>query len=948
MKALLILLSLITTNVWGQYKTQLMVQDYSISNNQKNNPLNFRDKKSFALRYGTPGYDNRKSSFMDNYCPENLLGEEYQQFEKFTKKITGLTCYVDKFGNTGSQKFALTLTDFQRCECLGFMEEEGKKENYFLNIHKFKVATQNSDDNYSSVIKRNFENNAKSLWSDIESRRNAISLSAAIYFDSNPDLTGYFTNNQKDVQSMLQDKQGALAKAVENVKHSIKERDGDPKTVEKFAKDIEKIQNDVFRFKEDTASLYRGEIPNPDYNCISPIEFLAYKQKPSLQVMNDINGTYSPDDWHFEKLKDQFNNLKISGNYEKKKIIQDRLEFLNRNPMIRLILQSEDALHKDKKVELMSILKDYAKECEKDCNNFRKLQNESDKEFRRALTDFFSRKDNRELLQKLSDTEWKSDLEKINAKNGRSNLGANPKITNRTDLLRDFKSLHGMNPEWCGGENRFFDIDNCNKTYAYYCQYLKDAKVSKFIPNEEIDDIEKILSEGRSLNFATNEEYNNMNVSLCGRPILKNGKFTSYNDYKKSCKGSNEECRKKFFEEYKEEILKSDDGDNIIQLAEFLGELPSTKLSKKQSETLARGDYSQQDKEKQSASFDGYRQRKGYSSKTMASAPVSNSKVSTTGSPLPTFQAPTDNSQGYAPTFVNNAVVAPSSRNKSIEDYSTTEKESLLEGWKKELEAMKGGTENSSSGNTQKIASQKALEERIAALEALLLQQKELSDRQYALLNDALKEKERALENKVAELESKEKSREDKRTKEYLADNNEDVAQFRGPASIKAPQGYQSGVNAGEVGGIRSGSGSVSSSQSSAQAMKEMANSEALAREEAKLVKLRQESSGAIVLEGAKNQGANAISLAIPDDFYKQARGNLASINLQQIESKIPKEQIDLLEKNGVIVLILQNGSNPPLEVKVRREKGRLVQLDNSPAVVRKFSLQGLQNSFRN
>src|SRR5690606_25825003 len=187
-------------------------------------------------------------------------------------------------------------------------------------------------------------------------------------------------------------------------------------------------------------------------------------------------------------------------------------------------------------------------------------------------------------------------------------------------------------------------------------------------------------------------------------------------------------------------------------------------------------------------------------------------------------------------------------------------------------------------------ASQKALQERIAALETLLLQQKELSDKQYALLNDALKSKEKELENKIAELESTEKKAQKAKRTQVTGQELEEAQSFRSPASVmKAPTaGHQSGAGAGDTAGARAGAGAIASGQGSAQGMKEAANREALAREEAKLVNLRQEASGAIVLEGTKGGGANAIALAISDEFYKQARGNLASINLLQIEKNIP------------------------------------------------------------
>jgi len=114
-------------------------------------------------------------------------------------------------------------------------------------------------------------------------------------------------------------------------------------------------------------------------------------------------------------------------------------------------------------------------------------------------------------------------------------------------------------------------------------------------------------------------------------------------------------------------------------------------------------------------------------------------------------------------------------------------------------------------------------------------------------------------------------------------------------------------------------------------------------------VSLRQNSNGSITIEakGSSGTAPNAISVPISDDLYKMAQMNPTGLNLFQIEKSIPKEQIAELEKKEYIILLLQNGKNPPLEVKVRKENNRLVQVKNTQIVTRTFSLEGLQNSLR-
>jgi hypothetical protein len=101
-----------------------------------------------------------------------------------------------------------------------------------------------------------------------------------------------------------------------------------------------------------------------------------------------------------------------------------------------------------------------------------------------------------------------------------------------------------------------------------------------------------------------------------------------------------------------------------------------------------------------------------------------------------------------------------------------------------------------------------------------------------------------------------------------------------------------------------------------------------VAREEAKLVGLRNGSNGALTLEniGKSNLGrANAIAINLSDEQYRLIQSNPNAVNLSQLEKNIPQDQIDRLEKTGQIILLLQNGSNPPFEVKVERKNKRLV-----------------------
>jgi len=217
---------------------------------------------------------------------------------------------------------------------------------------------------------------------------------------------------------------------------------------------------------------------------------------------------------------------------------------------------------------------------------------------------------------------------------------------------------------------------------------------------------------------------------------------------------------------------------------------------------------------------------------------------------------------------------------------------------------------------------------KIEALETLLSQQRKLTEDQYKLLNSAISNQQIAQASKAVapalaqntDKEAMEKARVRSHsgfTTTAMANGTLSDETMRGPASIKENQTNTSAGN--------SGAASLQRSSSSSGAR---ASADSVAREEAKLVNLRRFPDGSITIESASKGGQvapNAITVPVSDEQYRLLQSNPGALSLSQIEKSIPKEQLAELEKSGQIILVLQNGENPPFEVKVEKKDNKLV-----------------------
>lgn len=267
------------------------------------------------------------------------------------------------------------------------------------------------------------------------------------------------------------------------------------------------------------------------------------------------------------------------------------------------------------------------------------------------------------------------------------------------------------------------------------------------------------------------------------------------------------------------------------------------------------------------------------------------------------------------------------SESAKIDELSNTQKEEILGQWRDELAELRRENKESSTASVDS-SSETQLKAKIEALETLLSQQQKLTADQYKLLNSAITNRQVVEAAKTStspnsqnntDKESMEKARirsSSGFTTTALASGNLTDDSMRGPASVKDGQSSLSGGGAGA---------SVQRSSSSSGAR---SSADSVAREEAKLVNLRRFPDGSITIESPTKGGQiapNAITVPVSDEQYRLLQSNPGALSLSQIEKSIPKEQLAVLEKSGQIILVLQNGENPPFEVKVEKKDNQLV-----------------------
>ena len=721
--------------------------------------------------------------------------------------------------------------------------------------------------------------------------------------------------------------------------------------------------------------------------CIGPKEFLAKNQLPSDNefYLALADEKFDERNWNYDVLEEKLIELTKDKNKNAQAIagLQRRMTYLNRNPFIKHFFAASDDYEdymkdlsgdsaetkkkftstpskfiKDKKAELFKIIKANLTPSDKSCGQKPSgckaaVAKESYARFK-ALSDNFFRDEKVGLFTNAqAKRSMFNEIEKFKS----DPLSVADEIVPYTQEAIEKYVLDNtnFNPATCHNRNPAsegynFDLVSCIDAYGLYCSTMAIAKENaakgivdnRYLAKQLTKDTQSFFSP----DIEQNHELRKFNEEFCNTPrTAKDG------------------SGKKSFTEFKEDYCLKNRGDAACSKSSF-DNIAKLREMYRQNYMLNRNEGTESGRASVAAQelFDTWNMGIQDTSHNVANAAANERNVEFPSTLEQFFNdfngtdfASADDKQKYeeAGMFNNLANVVSETNLKpststfnsyddisaysnmasftqaaveetKIESLSTTQKEEILGQWRDELSEFK--RENRESSNYD-VSGEAQLKAKIEALETLLTQQQKLTADQYKLLNTAISNRQaieapKAVASTTAqntEKETMEKVRVRSSsgfTTTALASGTLSDDSARSPASIKDNQGNSSS-------NIGSASAQRASTSSGARA-----SADSVAREEAKLVNLRRFPDGSITIESAAKGGQvapNAITVPVSDEQYRLLQSNPSALSLSQIEKSIPKEQLAELEKSGQIILVLQNGENPPFEVKVEKKDNKLV-----------------------
>jgi hypothetical protein len=875
----------------------------------------------------------------------------------------------------------LIESDYQICNCLN-----DPRQNPSADIrHLMKLPTVQLP-NYrpSKNVVEIFEKNAKRIKEKMEKDRTSLAFQASIISEGNTSFTQLYAADPTANQFTSKKLKDSVENNAKDVTGSsaILPSASTQKENDEIVSGVRKVLEGLKVPPKTDPALFQDE-KLVDGQCVPGRDFLAYQALPQQELLKDISetteATFDPKDWNYDELKksyDEFMRLNLDSKIRTKELIVNlkaKLRFLDQNPMIKTFfavdptseyLKNTDDVPQERKQFVLQSLKENSPKIDpRKKQLFGILKKFSSnqalpqlKPYLEDLRNFFVQPDVANLMDIQAEKELYKKLNKI---------GDFKSFTEKTSLItqqsveNDFVKLTKLGqPSKCG-PRADRNIKECVEIYAAYCKTLEDVvnRIRSEEGDPEIrDDLDVLAANDFEPSYKTNNEFKKFNDNLCQAPRRKANDSTpvkyeafkaSYcknTEHREDCKGDPKGMRNiltSFLKEYPEDVktassLSAKDAAKfaaISKVAEKNVELDSnrpasgSRRASKRLESLAslRNEWGVKDTSESFPSSDS-RVANGVATASAAASisdrnpsendesPAANSSYAP-GTPAP-FNS-TSGPSNFAGSFAN------SQTDESAENMSDEKRREELNQLKEEYDELAKSKKSLNKSVSEAASSQEAaLKARIDALEQLLAGQKKLLDNQ-SLASQSASNKNINKNKTVAEDEDQEQDSERRVAKTALASGASATQDSRrAPASVRESQ-----VSASSTKAASASANATSARRSVLSAAPSSSSDDSVAREEAKLVNLRSQ-GGFITIESVgkgASSSANAISYPVSDEQYKLLQSNPMGLNLTQIEKNIPKDQIENLERNGEIILLLRNGSNPPFEVKVEKKNKKLV-----------------------
>lgn len=716
------------------------------------------------------------------------------------------------------------------------------------------------------------------------------------------------------------------------------------------------------RYAPDYSKMFEDEYPLPVGQCLSKQEYFRMRMIPEGRdlalIRGELSQEYQAEHWNYESLTAEYRELMNKPTRERAgdrvRIIKlkAKLKFLNRNPLIKYYMASNEG-DSGTKSQIFNQLKqsfndEGCQEITSACteNFHRSLENLLKNDNARTVIRNEARNDLNNKIRTEASRDFYSSQQDFRRGRGRR--------PDREAMIRSFRENFGLasTPDDChSSRNSSLDENSalsCIQMFSAYCKtvdefdrQLKDAESSeRGIPREVLADIEDNLDKDTRDDFnpilQDNADFDRLNDIHCGERSAGAGLLRSLVDFQKfqtnKCRdGDTTACRI------------SSHADLVRLRKEFYDSLPVGRGDSigRPAESLSNGSMvrevgSQRYFTNERPTWESFRgsdnlvSQPSQSEDSPSYSTLSGTQTTQISNVRSDSEQDSFNYTNYNNLLPGNSIIPGSQTGAEapkIQDMDQERRQELLNDWEREYNAWKEnkGTNLSSADQTR----DSELRTEITTLRALLEQQRSISDQQYKLLNDAIAAKTQLERDNIERSDARRREDSTERTAGVSGtsrSNGTFDTDGRSPASIPEPM-----ASPGAGAGVTSTTGSASlggGSSFRSSAAGPNGSSDSVAREEAKLVNLRSNSDGSIVIVPSgigSNTAPNAITLSVSDEQYRILQTNPRGLNLSQIERSIPREQIAQLERNGEIILLLSNGQNPPYEVKVKKKDNKLV-----------------------
>lgn len=866
----------------------------------------------------------------------------------------------------------LLTKDMDACSCLRNSPVDAVKT--LMNQNQMQSRTAASDENFSERLRDQMNahwaqpQNAKELNGEFSDTLNSIAFQANVVSRGrDPDFVGAMTPSYF----------------------------GDNPATAVFASSDDGYTLNPRVDREATLPLLRDE-DYPENQCLSPIDFLAMKQIPAGEEGNLVKEDmgkepFNKDEWDYTFLQQEYDAIMAKPIRERTADrdtilkLKAKLAFLDRNPMVKFILGAAasdvgllvDKMSPEHAAEVRNIYNSADYDALK--NRMYRImsqlgrpncQRQCIRGFQSALKGFFE--DHPDRMKLVTLEAHKDSLrrmkEKVNSTNYMAQNAVEP--TQQNIITQFIQNYNLPSPDTCrSGPTMSTDqAINCLEIYAGYCRTVDSyapqiQDLSKTDPSL-LDNLDQLTADDLNTNIETNEEFARLNQEVCHeqRPSRRLfGRRRNYFEFRDElCQRENPpQCRNKnspesvrfFRDEFDEDrpLRGRDAGDrtyaqmNETEAGAQMSEADAQSISAgigsgtgprnpfRAAETYAENRRSERER---LALQDGSPTR---SEEEVTTAAMSATSLSNNNQTRRTQDPVEESSFDYSAAMAG-AIAGPSragtetatTEPQRVQDMDQTRRQEMLDDWEKEYGIWK---ERYGSDKSPATAAQDTqYREEISTLRALLDQQRQISDQQFQLLNDAIAARTRAEQEAIAQNEDRLRERRERSDESsgfsegtsIAASTEEGVT--RGPASIADPQFASSGASGG--GSASSGGASVGGGAGGGSAaVSGNGNADSVAREQAKLDNIRTFSDGSIIISSPNPSATpNAITVTVSGEELNLIRTNPDRI-ISQVQRDVTPEQLAELQQNGEVTVLVrtQNPNDPVYRMRLSKVNERLV-----------------------